>query len=299
MNVHQKNRIIDQLKTEISTLPPQLKAIAKYIIDHPGDFGIDPVRVSAMKIGVSPNSLVRLAQKLGFEGFEPFRAPFRLALVTEREEQIGEDWLEQLEQGDELSQTQARLARNESNIVARSLRMMSPDRIRTALEYMTNARNCYVTATRSSFALAYYFHYVGRMALPKLQLIPRHVGSAVDELIHIDRTDCLIAMTFTPYSADTIQSLRFANQRGAKVILISDSEVIAPHVEPDVVFPVTTQSHHYFGCTSGAMAVLECLLGHLVAHGGYDAQKRIADYEAIREDTGAYWKAPRTPRIRS
>lgn len=295
----QKARLLAELKTNINAFPPQLKAISKYIIDHPGDFAMDPIRVSAEKIGVSPNSLVRLAQKMGFEGFEPFRAPFRQALVTEREDQLGEDWLAQLDQDSSLSKAQARLARNEMNIVSRSLRMMSPDKIQTALDHFTQARSCYVTATRSSYALAYYFHYVGRMALPGLQLIPRHVGSAVDELVHVDERDCLIAVTFTPYSAETIQSLRYARSRGAKVILISDSEVIAPQVEPDVTFSITTQSHHYFGCYAGAMAVLECLLGHLVASGGEETQRRIADYDAIREDTGAYWKAPRVPRIRS
>ena len=75
--------------------------------------------------------------------------------------------------------------------------------------------------------------------------------------------------------------------------------LVAPQIDPDVVFPITTQSHHYFGCYGGAMAVLECLLGHLVALGGEEAQQRIADYEATREDSGAYYKAGRTPRIRS
>lgn len=299
MEKNLKTRLLARLKTGINDLPPQLKLIAKYVIDHPGDFGIDPIRLSAEKIGVSPNSLVRMAQKMGFDGFEPFREPFRQALVTEREDQMGEDWIAQLDQGDNFSRIQSRLARNEINIVSRSLRMMSQDKIKEALGHMTQARNCYVTATRSSYALAYYFHYVGRMALPSLQLIPRHVGSAVDELINADEGDCLIAVTFAPYSAETIQSLRYACSRGAKVILISDSEMIAPQIDPDVIFPITTQSHHYFGCYGGAMAVLECLLGHLVAAGGEDAQKRISDYEAIREDTGAYWKAPRAPRIRT
>lgn len=299
MDMTQKSRLIAQLKTQINAQSPQLKVVAKYIIDNPGDFGMDPIRVSAQKIGVSPNSVVRLAQKMGFDGFESFRDPFRRSLITEREDQMGNDWITRLDHGDQLSHAQARLARNEINIVSRSLRMMSPDKISQAIGHMTQARNCYITATRSSYALAYYFHYVGRMALPSLQLIPRHVGSAVDELIHADENDCLIAVTFSPYSAETIQSLRYARRRGAKVILISDSEVVAPQIDPDVVFPITTHSHHHFGCYGGAMAVLEALIGHLVAAGGEAAQTRITDYEATREATGAYWKSTRPPRTKS
>ena len=298
MDQNRKTRLTAQLKSEIDGLPPRLKSIAKYIIDNPGEFGMDPIRVSAEKIGVSSNSLVRLAQRLGFDGFEPFREPFRQALMTDREDTLGEDWLEQLERGNNLAHRQALIARNELNIVSRSLRLMSQDKLEAAIKYMTQAKTCYVTATRASYAMAYYFHYVGRMALPSLQLIPRHMGSAVDELLSADENDCLVAITFSPYSAETIQAVRYAKKRGSRLILISDSEVIAPRIEPDIVFPVTTQSHHYFGCYCGAMAVLECLIGHLVSTGGKTAQKRIADYEATREDTGAYWKAPRQPKIR-
>ncbi|MEX0319115.1 MAG: MurR/RpiR family transcriptional regulator [Ruegeria sp.] len=298
MPTHTKSQLITRLKVEIDTLPPRLKAVAKYIIDHPGDFGIDPVRVTAARIGVSTNALVRLAQHMGFDGFDPFRAPFRAALVTEREDSLGADWLERMARDGGEGRMQADLARNGMNIVARSLRLLTPDKAQMAVGFMTGAHSCYVTASRASYALAYYFHYVGRMALPKLQLVPRHMGSAADELMDTGAQDCLLAITFAPYSAETIQSLRLARQRGARIILISDSEVIAPRVEPDLVLAVATQSQHHFECYTGAMAVLECLLGHLIAAGGDTAHQRIADYEAMREDTGAYWKAPRLPHIR-
>ena len=299
MDKNRKARLLADLKAAIGGLPPRLKVIAKYIIDNPGDFGMDPIRVSAEKIGVSPNSLVRLAQKMGFDGFEPFRDPFRHALVTEREDQMGADWIAQLDSGDSLAQTQGRLARNEINIVSRSLRMMSQDRIETALRCMTEARNCYVTATRSSYAMAYYFHYVGRMALPRLELVPRHMGAALDDLLEIGPEDCLIALTFAPYSASTIQALRLAGDRGAKVILISDSEVIAPGIRTDHVLAVAANSLHPFGAIGGAMAVLECLLTHLIEAAGPEALRRIEAYDALRQDSGAYWSGPKLPRVGS
>ncbi|TMV08863.1 MurR/RpiR family transcriptional regulator [Ruegeria sediminis] len=291
-------QILARLRAEIDTLPPQLQAAAKHVIDHPGDFGIDPVRVTAARIGVSTNALVRLAERLGFDGFDAFREPFRAALVTESEDRLGSDWLDRMAQGDAFAGKQSALARNEINIVARSLRLMAPERVQAAVGHVTGAKRCFVTATRASYALAYYFHYVGRMALPGLQLVPRHMGSALDDLLDADGNDCLLAITFAPYSAETIRSLRFARDRGARIVLISDSEVIAPRIEPDVVLPVSTQSLHHFGCFAGAMVVLDCLLGHLVAAGGDAARQRIADYEAMREDTAAYWKAPRKPRVR-
>ncbi|APG49105.1 MurR/RpiR family transcriptional regulator [Phaeobacter porticola] len=292
----QTHHLLNRLKEQIDALPPALSGAAKYVIDNPGDFGLDPIRVSATKAGVSANTLVRLAIHLGFDGFETLRAPFRAALTTSREGGLGLDWLDRLDAKEDTAR-HGRIARNEVNIVARSLRLMTPARTAEIVGTLTSARRCYVTATRASYALAYYFHYVGRMALPSLDLVPRHMGTAVDELMEITPDDCLIAMTFAPYSSETLQALRLARSKGAKLVLISDSEVIAPGLQPDHLLQVADNALHPFGGYGGAMVVLDCLLTHLVDAGGSKAQDRIRSYEFLREDTGAYWRGGKLPKL--
>ncbi|KIC09680.1 iron dicitrate transport regulator FecR [Leisingera sp. ANG-M1] len=291
-------RLIQHLKDQMDALPPKLKAAAKYVIDHPGDFGLDTVRVSAQKTGISANGFVRLAQHLGYDSFEAFRAPFRAALTTTHEADLGQDWLERMSTESPAGALQAAAARNQLNITSRSLRLMTAESSQAITETLLNATRCIVTATRSSYALAYYFHYVGRMALPRLELVPRHMGAALDDLLEIGPEDCLIALTFAPYSASTIQALRLAGERGAKVILISDSEVIAPGIRTDHVLAVAANSLHPFGAIGGAMAVLECLLTHLIEAAGPEALRRIEAYDALRQDSGAYWSGPKLPRIK-
>lgn len=290
-------RLIQHLKDQMDSLPPKLKAAAKYVIDNPGDFGLDTVRTSAKKTGISANGFVRLAQHLGYDTFEAFRAPFRAALTTTHEADLGQDWLDRMQTEGPAGELQAAAARNQLNITSRSLRLMTAERTQAIVDALTTARRTYVTATRSSYALAYYFHYVGRMALPSLDLVPRHMGAALDDLLDIGPEDCLIALTFAPYSAGTIQALRLAGERGARVILISDSEVIAPGIRTDHVLAVAANSLHPFGAIGGAMAVLECLLTHLIEAGGEDARRRIEAYDALRQDSGAYWSGPKLPRV--
>ncbi|KIC14008.1 MurR/RpiR family transcriptional regulator [Leisingera sp. ANG-DT] len=290
-------RLIQHLKDQMDALPPKLKAAAKYVIDNPGDFGLDTVRTSAVRTGISANGFVRLAQHLGYDTFEAFRAPFRAALTTTHEADLGQDWLDRMQDEGPAAKLQAAAARNQLNITSRSLRLMTAERTQAIVDTLTAARRSYVTATRSSYALAYYFHYVGRMALPSLDLVPRHMGAALDDLLDIGPEDCLIALTFAPYSAGTIQALRLAGERGASVILISDSEVIAPGIRTNHVLAVAANALHPFGAVGGAMAVLECLLTHLIEAGGEDARRRIEAYDALRQDSGAYWSGPKLPRV--
>lgn len=297
MSANQKAELCKRLLNEVDQLPPRLQIAAKYIIDHTNDFGLDTIRVTADKMGISANSLVRLANHLGFVTFEELREPFRISLVEQYDSSAGDGWIDRLSDTGEFGSLHAQSVRNEIDIVKQSLRLLTVEKTQAAVDLLMNARNAYVTATRASYSLAYYFHYVGRMALPNLNLIPRHMGSPVDEMITVGKEDILLAITFPPYSADTIGALRLAKRNGTKVILISDSELIAPNITVDLFLRVSLTSLHHFGCFAGAMVVLENLLFHLVSRGGSEAQSRIASYQELREDSGAYWQA-KLPKVR-
>ena len=286
-----KTRTITALKEAIPDLSPRLKTVAKYIVDHPSDFGLDPVRETARKCGVSTYTLVRMAARMGFDSYDELREPFRHALVAANAMVEQPDWVESMRQRGALGQVQAEAALNTMAIVQRSLERQNSDEMGRVVELLLEAPNVYLTAVRASYALAYYFHYVGRMALPALQLVPRHINSAIDELNNAGPGDVMIAISFKPYSRETIEACRFAHARGVKLVMISDSEVISSEFTPEATLVAATVSTHYFGCYAGAMGIIENLLALLVSRGGEEARRRIKSYEDLRKDHNAYWIA--------
>ena len=286
-----KTRTISALKEAIPALSPRLKTVAKYIVDHPNDFGLDPIRETARKCGVSTYTLVRMAARMEFESYDALREPFRHALVSANALVDRPDWIESMRQRGALGAVQAEAALNTMAIVQRSLERQNPDEMERVVDLLLGAKNVYLTAVRASYALAYYFHYVGRMALPTLQLVPRHINSAIDELNTAGVGDVMIAISFQPYSRETIEACRFAHARGVKLIMISDSEVISSEFRPEATLVAATVSTHHFGCYTGAMGVIENLLALLVHRGGAATRQRITSYEDLRKDTNAYWIA--------
>lgn len=286
-----KSRTISKLKAEIPALSPQLRAAAKYVIDHQGPFGIDSIRATARNAGVSTYSLIRLAERLGFSGFEDLRAPFRHALASTTALSSVPGWIEDLRATSDAGQVQADVTLNTLSVVQNSLERQSPEVMERAVTLLLGARTVYLTAMRSSWGLAYHFHYVGRMALTTLELIPHHMNSAIDDLNASGPEDVLIAITVSPYSRETIEACEFAQSRGMKLILVTDSEVMAANFAPEVTLVASTISTHHFGSFSGVMAVLETLLAILVKLGGPEAAKRIASYEALRKERNVYWTA--------
>jgi DNA-binding MurR/RpiR family transcriptional regulator len=284
-----KNRITSDLKQALPQLPRGLRSAAKYIIDYPSDFGLDPIRESARKAGVSPYTLVRLAERLNFTGYDEMREPFRHALVSTVSADDHPDWIEEFKNYGHQGHVQAQAAHNTLSIVRRTLERQLPEQMQRVVAMLLDANTVYLTAVRSSYSMAYYLHYVGKMALPSLQLIPRHMNNAIDELHFAGPGDVMIAITFTPYSRETIEACRFARSKGVKLILISDSEIVTPDFTADETLIASVLSPHHLGCYAGALALIETLISLLVDKGGDEAKARIKSYEDLRHENQAYW----------
>lgn len=288
-----KTRTISKLKEATPLLTPRLKAVAKYILDNAAEFGLDSIRETARKSGVSTFTLVRLAKRLGFDSYDDLREPFRHALVSSTEDVEGREWIDDLNDAGPTGTIQANATLNSLAIVQRSLQRQPTQKLEAVVDILLGARTVYVTAMRSSYGLAYHFNYIARMALQSMQLVPRHMGSAIDELSDAGPEDVLVALTFVPYSKETIEAAVYAKSLGATVIFITDSEIVAPEFKPDISLLVSTNSTHHIACSSGAMAVLEVLLAMIFQRGGPMVQNRISKYETLRKTHKAYWVSPK------
>lgn len=284
-----KTRTVSNLRLQIGGFAPQMRKAAKYVLDHPTDFGLDPIRDTARKAGVSTYTLVNMAKALDFDGYEALRSPFRHALVASGQASETPDWAADMRLQGRMGQTFAQAADNGLSIVKRSLERQDMDQIEHVVDVLLKAKTVYVTAVRASYAMAYYLHYVGRMALPSMELIPRHMNSALDDLNDAKPGDVLIAITVTPYSRETIEACRFAAEKGVKLVFITDSEVVASDLTPDATLVTSVVSTHNFGCFAGMMALIEALIALLMERGGKNAEKRINSYGALRLENNAYW----------
>ena len=72
--------VLERLSDEWDQLTPATQKAARYVLENPSTVGVSTVRGLAEAAEVTPNTLMRLAQQVGFEGFTDFQAPFREAI---------------------------------------------------------------------------------------------------------------------------------------------------------------------------------------------------------------------------
>lgn len=282
------NAISQRLAEAYPTLSPQLKQAAGYVLDHPGEVAFQSVRGSASAAGVTPSTLVRLAKKLGFTSYEPFRQVFQAALQAGSNEFSGR------------ASRLKNLATTRQNAVfsdvgdaafANIEHLLTEDnqaRVESAARRLLGARRIAVIGFRDTFACAYHFAYVGRIAMPGITLVRGLEGGLLTELAPFGEPDIAVVFGFAPYCAETLKALEVTRHSGVKTIVITDT-MRSPLVPgADLVFNLASDTPHFFPSILAAITLIEAILAECVALGPAELVDNVTRFEQRMRALGAY-----------
>nr|WP_255467968.1 MurR/RpiR family transcriptional regulator [Achromobacter sp. UMC71] len=266
-------------------MSPRLQVAARFVIDHPNEVVIASMRTLAERAGVPPATLVRLAQQLGYGGWPDLKSAFADDLglngkgYGERARSLARrsrrpDLLDDLF----LAQQTALAATAEQCLPA----------LKAAAKLLKQARQVHVAGFRASFPIAYSLVYGYRLFRNSVQLVDGLGGNLQMQLRAIEPKDVVVAISFAPYSSESLVVAQAAQAAGAPLIALTDSDAspLARAAQVAVLYSVAGAS--FFPSVTAAMGVTEALLGLLVAEGGDDVAARLQRNERDLVESGAY-----------
>ena len=262
-------------------MPKQLQAAARWALDNPQDVALLTVREQAKRAGVVPATMTRLAQRLGFDGYDAVRdlyaenlrrrassvfSPKAAALVARRkltgEVSLAHDLI------DTLVHQMAGLSGTESL-----------GQLAAAVGVIARARRVFVLGQRSCYPVAFHFAYVFGLAGGRTRLLDAPGGTGSDALRDAQKGDALLAISVKPYTRTTVEVTRHAARRGVSVVAITDSAVSPLARAARATILVPTESSSFFHTMTPAFAVAETLAALLAAAGGEGALTAVREIE--------------------
>ncbi len=285
-------QILASLTQSLSDFSPQMRRAAGRILDNPGAVAVNSMRAMAGAAEVSPPTMLRLAQRLGFESYETFRDVFKSSIAgtdysaraADLNRSAHEDGVPGL-----LRDTVAASAGGLERLTNPAFAM----EVERIAQMVASAPITYIVASGALFGHAVSFQYVLRMAMPGIVLAWAPGLDAVNCLAPLNERDAVVAITMSPYARATIDAADMAKCRGAAVAAITDSRSSPLARIADAALTVTTQSPHYFPSTVGLTAALEALSAAIAIHLGDAAVTALGAHEQGLRDSGYYWQAPR------
>ncbi len=281
--------ILDAMAAAYDDLTPQLRVAARYVLDHPTEVAVSSMRQVADDADVKPNTLVRLARALGFDGYDDLRRHFQQDITrTGSSFPSKARWLRSLATGGRYGALLSEMAGASMATIEQVFADTDAGEVKTVAGVILAARRTAVLGVGTAQPLAQNFCYVGGMIAPNLVAIPTNGGLAIDDVARMAPGDVLVSMTFSPYRVEIVEATRMAGDRGVTVVAVTDSRAAPIASAAAHTFVVPTDSPQYFSSVIGAVALLETLLAFMAAETPTDAATAIEEFHGRRRAAGVY-----------
>lgn len=204
-------------------LPKRLRQCADYIAGNTDRIAVSTVAELAGGAGVPPSALMRFCQLLGFTGFSEMQRLFRDNYAPGRPDyatRLGNLRDSGAGSAAALLAEFVEAGRQSLEVLAQGIDESAMD---AAVRYLADAGMIHVVGFRRAFPVASYLAY----ALEKMD-IPAMLHDGTGRLDHshaLRPGDALVAITFAPYSSETVSLAEAAVIRDLPVIAITDTAI--------------------------------------------------------------------------
>lgn len=217
-----KNFILTKVDLKDKKLSKGHKKLAQYITENYDKAAFMTASKLGEKVGVSESTVVRFATEMGFKGYPELQKELqqmiksKLTAVQRMEVSstlIGEqDAIKKVLNGD-------------IELIRDTLEQISTEEFTNAVETINKAKRIYILGVRSSAALASFLYFYFNPVFENVVLVDTSSGSEMfEQMFRISEDDVCVAISFPRYSKQTINALRFINDRGTKIVAITDSK---------------------------------------------------------------------------
>lgn len=252
-----RSTLVSVLGQQVGNLTDKQREIAKLILEDPEHWSYASTRALAERLETHPATLVRFAQRLGFQGFSDLRQNIRhyyLSTLKPSEALTAHDRVKQ----DHPSLSVPLEVDIENLLEFR--RSFNTDAVQQMALRIAQARKTLVVATGSHAAaglvLAHQCRFMGR----DVELENRGGSYLGQRLSTLTVDDHIIGIAFWRASKAVVLSLQWAREKKILASCITDN-VFSPAAElSDVTLVAPTEGASYFQSLVAPLSAIHCIL---------------------------------------
>ncbi|WP_207540496.1 MurR/RpiR family transcriptional regulator [Sabulicella rubraurantiaca] len=264
---------LDALRRALPGLPPRLQEVGRFVAQHDFDAATRSMRDLAAAAGATPAAFTRLAQALGYRGWDELRD----ALIEARRPAEVAPFSTRVRRPGSSEDLPAGLLAAD----AAALRALDPAPVAAAARALHRAPRVWVGGFRSCRGIATVLHYQLRLFRAAEVRLVGGAGPEDLDLGSFAPGDAVVLLGFAPYSRLSVLAARAAVTADCTLIALADAPT-APMAEGAahlLLFDAAT-GPGFFPSLTGALATAQALAAATFALGGEPALVRLRETEA-------------------
>jgi DNA-binding MurR/RpiR family transcriptional regulator len=245
------------LASRRENMPKRLRQLAEFALAQPEEIAFGTVASIARHAGVQPSALVRFAQHLGYAGFSQLQQIFRDRLREGFPDY--RDRLRVLREKEADGSRSAVLFDGFLGAAAVSLDRardsLDPGALDRAIEALAKAHAIYLLGARRVFPVAAYLAYAFGQLGVRTYLVDHVAQLGPEQLATATPEDAVLAVSFTPYAATTVELATAAARRGVPLVVITDTPFSPLAKAADVWLEVAEADYGAFRSLAASFAL--------------------------------------------
>jgi DNA-binding MurR/RpiR family transcriptional regulator len=274
--------VADRVRRSVPDMTPAERRVGRTLIAAYPVAGLSTVAELATASGTSSATVVRLVQKLGFEGYPQFQSSLRAELATrasgpaDRIDHGDPSWAE--------PGTLGRMAAAAMRTVGTIPDTVPESEFDTAVALLADPRRpAKLIGGRVTGLLAEYLQHHLSRSRKDVEVFPSVPRTRTSALLDVTRRDVFVVMDVRRYDADIAALAHAASERGATIILLTDVLMSPIASIAAVVLPVRVDAPSPFDTTVALLVIVEALATAAIATLGSGAVRRMHDWDTIAD----------------
>jgi len=214
--------LIDRIKQHLPEFSKSQKLIAEYILNHYDKAAFMTASRLGKKINVSESTVVRFANAIGFDGYPELQKSLqdlvKMKLTTLQRLELAQDY-------NKNNNIVEFVLKSDLENIKSTMEALDIDVFNKVIDSLFEARRIYIIGLRSSTALAEFLGFYLNLILDNVRVVSYGVSDIFEQLLRVGESDVVIGIGFPRYSRRTIDALKYAKEKNAKVIAITDSNL--------------------------------------------------------------------------
>ena len=280
--------ILHTIENNMSSFSKGQKRIAGYILENYDKAAFMTASKLGKLVGVSESTVVRFASELGYDGYPSMQRALqemiRSRLTSTQRIQAAGDLLDRQDLLGAVLQSDIDKLRE---IVGEADRREFDN----VVERIMQARHIYILGVRSSSFVAGYLNFYMHLLCENVTLVQSNAaGEIFEQLFRIGPEDVMIAISFPRYSKVTMNTVKFAQDRGASIIAVTDNELSPVYQMSDAALLAPCEMISFVDSMVAPLSLINALLVALAYRMGTDASRTFEELEDIWNEYGVFGK---------
>ncbi len=284
MNIQLSDRIV-QLEKGFSK---GQRLIARYIMEHYDTAAFMTASKLGKVVGVSESTVVRFAVEIGYSGYPELQQAMQ-EMIRNRLTSVQR--LEHTAAGYKIEDLLDATLDQDIDIIKRTKEVLSHEQFYAAADAVTKARKIYILGAGSSLALATFLHHYMDLITGEAVLInATSEAQILQQMVNLTDEDAVIGISFPRYSKKAVTAIKYAADRGAATIAITDSPLAPIAAAAKYTLQARSDMVSFVDSLVAPLSVINALIVVSAISRKDEVAKTLQSLEKIWDQYGTYEK---------